>query len=746
MKKTGKVITFYSFKGGVGRSMALANIACLLAQTQKKEKGRNVLMIDWDLDAPGLHHFFRKFGVISSKKGLVEFFIMLRDIIDAEIDKKYETQDINDDVDDDDDDDDERHVLEDEQAEKILDSVNFNEYVQQTDIPCLEILTCGCYDENYSSRVSNFNWPGLFNKAPGLFRQFAEHLTRKYQYVLIDSRTGYTDTSGICTMLMPEILVLVFTPNRQSITGAIEVLKKSAEYRKQFDDLRPLVGFPIPTRIDNAELDRKNDWRMGSWDKDIQGYQPVFEKAFKEIYALQECNLAPFFDKVQIPYIPYYSYGEAIAVLRESGDETNTLSEGYENFKKRLILLNAPWESFEKYESSLVKKPMRNIVGQTPRGHDFFPRTRLINLVYRLLGSNSNVYMAAPRRVGKTAIMRHLVDNPQENFEFKYIITESVDNTATYFKMILDSLHKLKRISTRFIETVGDIISKIREIEGKGAKPGTARKDTEYFEELKKLVRELGAGGTKIVIMVDEFPYTVENILKKNGKEEAARFLQMNQEIRQHANKNIRFLLTGSIGLPTIAEKIGAKKEISDLKIIEIPPLRVEEAREFTVKLLDSASISYEKEAIDYLLEKTEWLIPFHVQLLVLELIDECDDTNETVNKALVDMAFSKITDIRNDIYFEHYFSRLKRNLHGSEYYFTLAVLNELTQKEELSAGEVKALAGKHNLEDYPIVLRCLEFDGYIFSTQRENEKIYRFTSPVLRLWWRKYVKPPLVI
>ncbi|MCP4103291.1 MAG: ATP-binding protein, partial [Lentisphaerae bacterium] len=85
--------------------------------------------------------------------------------------------------------------------------------------------------------------------------------------------------------------------------------------------------------------------------------------------------------------------------------------------------------------------------------------------------------------------------------------------------------------------------------------------------------------------MVDEFSYTVENILRENGKQEAARFLKMNQEIRQHANKNIRFLLTGSIGLPTIAEKIGAEKQISDLKIIEIPPLRLEEAREFTVKL-----------------------------------------------------------------------------------------------------------------------------------------------------------------
>jgi len=53
----GQVITFYSYKGGTGRSMALANVASLLAQRQVD--GKDVLMVDWDLEAPGLHRFFR---------------------------------------------------------------------------------------------------------------------------------------------------------------------------------------------------------------------------------------------------------------------------------------------------------------------------------------------------------------------------------------------------------------------------------------------------------------------------------------------------------------------------------------------------------------------------------------------------------------------------------------------------------------------------------------------------------------
>ncbi len=50
----GRVVTFYSFKGGVGRTQALADVAVLLARY-----GHRVLMVDWDLEAPGLESYFR---------------------------------------------------------------------------------------------------------------------------------------------------------------------------------------------------------------------------------------------------------------------------------------------------------------------------------------------------------------------------------------------------------------------------------------------------------------------------------------------------------------------------------------------------------------------------------------------------------------------------------------------------------------------------------------------------------------
>lgn len=63
-----RIITFYSYKGGVGRTFALANIAVLLAQ-----RGKRVLAMDWDLEAPGLHRYFQPYYSpnANSKQGLI---------------------------------------------------------------------------------------------------------------------------------------------------------------------------------------------------------------------------------------------------------------------------------------------------------------------------------------------------------------------------------------------------------------------------------------------------------------------------------------------------------------------------------------------------------------------------------------------------------------------------------------------------------------------------------------------------
>src|ERR1041385_6770285 len=72
----GLICTFYSYKGGVGRSMALANIALLLAR-----RGKRVLAVDWDLEAPGLNYYFASLEKQepTQKGGLIAFLESIKE-------------------------------------------------------------------------------------------------------------------------------------------------------------------------------------------------------------------------------------------------------------------------------------------------------------------------------------------------------------------------------------------------------------------------------------------------------------------------------------------------------------------------------------------------------------------------------------------------------------------------------------------------------------------------------------------
>src|SRR2546423_14252158 len=122
------IITFYSYKGDTGRSMALANVACLLAR-----QGKRVLMIDWDLEAPGLHRYFHSWPsqkAFDAQPGLIEMFW---DIFEAPTSALQSSSD----------------------AEAFL-RAGLEECILATNVPELFLLKAGRFDQDYSQRVTDF--------------------------------------------------------------------------------------------------------------------------------------------------------------------------------------------------------------------------------------------------------------------------------------------------------------------------------------------------------------------------------------------------------------------------------------------------------------------------------------------------------------------------------------------------------------------------------------------------------------
>ena len=328
----GNVVTFYSYKGGTGRTMALANTACVLTEFERASAD-GVLVIDWDLEAPGLHRFFpprlraREAALdlgLDDQPGLIDLMIELRDRLPAELPADAEGAA--------------------EAASRALDATSLYRFIAPTEVPGVSMMRAGRDDDGgYGRRVATFDWEGLFERAPTLYRELAARLAATYRWVLVDSRTGVTDISGICTSLLPEKLVVVFTPNRQSLSGVRELVQRAVAYRAGSDDLRPLLVYPLPSRIE-ASLERlSRHWRYGNPGTDIVGYQPMFKELLAECYGLDDCNLQEYFDAVQIQQTPDAAYGELIAVLEGSADRLS-LASSYRVFVKRLTGGRAPWE------------------------------------------------------------------------------------------------------------------------------------------------------------------------------------------------------------------------------------------------------------------------------------------------------------------------------------------------------------------------------------------------------------------
>lgn len=378
---------------------------------------------------------------------------------------------------------------------------------------------------------------------------------------------------------------------------------------------------------------------------------------------------------------------------------------------------------------------MKNVVGQTPRGKDFYPRDSIINRIYRRLESGNHLYLSAPRRSGKTSIMRALEDNPHEGYIFVYLNVEDCNDQEDYFRLLAEELEKntaqgkLGKLSEKAKGVLKDFMERVKKVKIAGLEietAGTSEKPS-YSEAFEQLLRDLENDHSTIVIMVDEFPVAVENMAKAKGNEAAVRFLHANRGMRQRAQSGIRFIYTGSIGLPNVARKLDPSPTINDLNIVEIPPLTTEEGLDMSRKIFAEYGTEVEESVIIYMLDEIKWLMPFFIQLVIQLLIDELESEKGSVTREMVDKVLLRAANHRNNVYFASYLDRLAKTLPTDQCETAKTILAEIAAKE---------FAEPQNFQqkNAQLVLEALEYDGYI----HEQGGQYRFNSPILRMWWKK--------
>lgn len=371
----GAVTSFYAYEGGAARNAVLAALAVQLAGTQGEGP---VLVIDWDLAAPALHHHFalpaddrsaadlvvhevahasasaQAFAGFPAhalaqvpgadpsepvRSGLLEFFEACRARLRNSAGRG------------------------DELAERVIDAVGWQAYIERADgRRPLYLLRAGRFDGSYAERAGRLDWEALFDACPALFRCFAARLARHFGHVLVAAGTGRSAAVSVCSALVPDRLVGLFTPVPGSIEGIEGVLRRAIDYRcTHEEEQRPLLLYPLACSADGARSDPHARWRRGDARHGLPGYQPRFEALLRACYGWSRVSLDSWFDETQL------ALAEALSTAGPAGDR-RALARHAALLAEWLAPGRFPWQSLAEVRLRAAVAQARRLAGGDEAG------------------------------------------------------------------------------------------------------------------------------------------------------------------------------------------------------------------------------------------------------------------------------------------------------------------------------------------------------------------------------------------
>jgi len=208
------IVTFYSYKGGVGRSLLAANIGILSARRGK------TLLWDLDIEAPGLHNISGLTPAKTVKEGFFEWMISWQE------------------------------------SGRPSKDADFGKLVklacQTPEQDRLFILPAYGDNKDFAGLYQSVRWDDFLvrdlDSGLALFRGILDAFGKAgFETVMLDSRTGITDIGGLLAVLLSHATVLVGNYGRQNTKGLAHVwqaLQPASEGR-----IAPRGALPPLTRI-----------------------------------------------------------------------------------------------------------------------------------------------------------------------------------------------------------------------------------------------------------------------------------------------------------------------------------------------------------------------------------------------------------------------------------------------------------------------------------------------------------------
>jgi hypothetical protein len=386
---------------------------------------------------------------------------------------------------------------------------------------------------------------------------------------------------------------------------------------------------------------------------------------------------------------------------------------------------------------------MKISIGNPVEGDDFFDREKEQARAWRKL-EGSHLLMLAPRRIGKTSLILRLCATAHEHgFKAAACSFAQCETEGDCVRLLIDTLKEGNdgaRLWSRLAETLERV---------KGIKIGPVGLDLNNHPDLEwRAVGE--ALGTTLaetdenwLICVDELPVFIVNLLKQGdeGKRRARAFLYWFRDLRQRHYKKVKWLTAGSIGLDTVASRLGLTDAINDLEPFPLAAFDEPVALRFLAKLAESYGIPMDEDIRKAIVKMVGWPVPYYLQLMFSQLREEWDETGQAPDLSAIDRAFERLLDPAYRVHFDYWRQRLEEELGQPEAGHAAFLLDGISANPE---GDTKATLSQRissriqepeeaaKMLNY--LLEVLTADGYL--VERNDRYAYRLEW--LRAYWQR--------
>jgi hypothetical protein len=399
-----------------------------------------------------------------------------------------------------------------------------------------------------------------------------------------------------------------------------------------------------------------------------------------------------------------------------------------------------------------VKKLVRE-VGPWVDKERFWNREQELADLIELLDVGANILITAPRRIGKTSLIREagnrlesryccLQLDLQKSHSPADVITELSVATRPYMKMWKKTKEVFKNIISSTAANidslnVNDLTIKLRD--------GLL---TNWQDKGNRMIEAIADSETPAIIFMDEFPLVVNRLLKGSeykitpGRlKETDTFLSWIRSITIQYKQKIRIVLTGSIGLEPILQQAGLSHTINTFTPFEIGPWDDKIATGCLQALANNYEINFNKGAKEKMIDLIGSCIPHHVQMFFHYIYFDCKKRNNMncTEKDAVNVYNTRMLSTRGHAELSTYEERLRMVLSSETLPLALELLTEAAVTGKLTPEAAKILSRdftpneKNTGEALREIIGILEHDGYLVSKKQGHV----FISKLVRDWWK---------